>query len=234
MHGEGTTTLGDRGSAGPFGLPTVAAGGQPSVPKEQHPAAAAALPRVRKPATVRCLGAVDVAALAALVQRVSDKAWQREDARKENDYDCFHHTRHIVFRFIEGNRSPWHYYSTPIWQVWRPWLVRVMREAVVSYGFAAPTYPKAMLARLQAGHGIDTHCDGEGSHPFTHRIHVPLFTNSRATLTVDDSQFHLRTGCAYEVNNLVQHCVHNGGENDRIHFVFEVFDQPRWGSQAST
>lgn len=192
-------------------------------------ALSAPLPRVRKPATVRCLGAVDVSALTALVKRLSEKAWQREDAQKENDYDCFHHTRHIVFRFIEGNNCPRRHYSRPIWHVWRPLLARAMAEATASYRFAEPVYPKAMLARLQAGHGIDAHSDGEGSHPLTHRIHVPLVTNSRATLTVGDSQFHLRVGHAYEVNNLATHCVHNGGEDDRVHFIFEVFDQRAGG-----
>ena len=182
------------------------------------------LSRVRKPATVRCLGAVDVSALAGLVERMSEKAWQFEDARKENDYHCFHHTRHVVFRFIEGNRCPWRHYSNPIWEIWRTWLLPVMREATARYGFREPIYPKAMLARLQAGHGIDAHVDGEGSHPLTHRIHVPLFTNAEAVLTVDGSRFHLCAGQAYEVNNLALHSVHNGGANDRIHFVFEVFD----------
>ncbi len=86
---------------------------------------APALPRVEKPALVRCLGAVDVEALRA----------------------------------------------------------RVMAQAAAPYGCAEPVYPKAMLARLAAGHRIDRHMDGEGSHPLTHRIQVPLQTNPRATLT---------------------------------------------------
>ena len=182
------------------------------------------LPVARKPATVQCLGAVDVSTLAGLVERLSEKAWQLENARKENDYRCFHHTRHMTFRFIEANRNPWRYYSMPLWKVWRSWLLPVMRKATAPYGFREPVYPKAILARLQAGYDIDAHTDGEGSHPLTHRIHVPLFTNSKAVLTVDGARFHLRAGQAYEVNNLAVHSVHNGGANDRIHFVFEVFD----------
>ena len=46
----------------------------------------------------------------------------------------------------------------------------------------------------------------------------------RATLTVDGADFHLDAGCAFEVNDLVPHSAFNGGEEDRIHFVFEVFE----------
>ena len=181
-------------------------------------------PRVEKPASVRRLGAVDVDALRAHVERLSEKVWRQEDAAKENDYFCFTHTRHIVFRFIPGNRTPLHYYSTPIWTIWQRWLLPVMAQAAAPYGYTEPVYPKAMLARLAAGHGIDRHVDGEGSHPLTHRIHVPLQTNPRATLTVDDTDFHLEYGHAFEVNNLAPHGVFNGGEEDRIHFIFEVFE----------
>ena len=181
-------------------------------------------PRVEKPDLVRRLGAVDTDALRARVGRISEKVWRQEDAAKENDYFCFTHTRHIVFRFIHGNRTPLHYYSMPIWTVWRRWLLPVMAQAAAPYGYAEPVYPKAMLARLAAGHGIDRHVDGGGSHPLTHRIHVPLQTSPRATLTVDDTDFHLEDGQAFEVNNLVPHGAFNGGEEDRVHFIFELFE----------
>ena len=182
------------------------------------------LPRVEKPDRVRHLGAVDVAELRAHVGRLSEKVWRQEDAVKETDYFCFTHTRHIVFRFIHRNRTPLCHYSMPIWTVWKQWLLPVMAQAAAPYGYAEPVYPKAMLARLAAGHGIDRHVDGEGSHPLTHRIHVPLETNPRATLTVMDTDFHLEAGHAFEVNNLLEHSVFNGGGEDRIHFVFEVFE----------
>ena len=167
---------------------------------------------------------MDADALRVHVGRLSEKVWRQEDAAKENDYFCFTHTRHVVFRFIPGNRTPLRYYSQPIWRVWQRWLLPVMAQAAAPYGYAEPVFPKAMLARLAAGHGIDPHVDGEGSHPLTHRIHVPLQTNPRATLTVNGTDFHLEYGHAFEVNNLVSHGVFNGGEEDRIHFIFEVFE----------
>ncbi len=179
---------------------------------------------VSKPATVRRLGRVDPSALAAVVGRLSDEAWRREDSAKENDFGCFHHTRHVVFRFIARNLDPGNFYSNTGWRVWRRWLEPLMDRAAGAYGFRQPVFPKAMLARLEAGQRIDMHKDGEGSHPLVHKIHIPLQTNPRAVLVVDGVRVHLASGYAWEVNNLVPHGAFNGGDRDRIHFIFEVFE----------
>ena len=184
----------------------------------------ARLPRVSKPARVRPLGAVGVGELRRRVARLSETVWRREDAAKENDFPCFHHTRHVIFRFIAGNRDPRRFYSHPIWALWQPMLVPVLARAAAPYGYADPVYPKVMLARLAAGHGIDRHVDRGGSNPFVHKVHLPLETNPRAVLTVDGKDFHLAAGRAWEVNNLAPHGAFNGGEADRIHLVFEVFE----------
>lgn len=180
-------------------------------------------PAVRKPVGVRPLGPVNIAPLRAMLERLSDNVWDREDERKDNDFPCFHHTRHIIFRFIDGNHDARRFRSYPGWTIWHRSLLPVMTEASAAYGFPNPAYPKAMLARLAAGHGIDRHVDGAGSNLHTHKIHVPLRTEPAAVLTVDNVDYHLEEGHAYEVNNIVPHGAYNGGLRDRIHFIFEVF-----------
>ena len=179
---------------------------------------------VAKPDSVRRLGPVDVAPLRAQVARLSEKVWNRENAVKENGYFCFAHTRHIVFRFIPPGLTGIRFYSRPLWNLWQRWLLPVMAQAAAPYGYARPVYPKAMLARLAAGRGIDLHEDRGGMNPLVHKIHVPLETNPRATLTVAGAAFHLEAGYAFEVNNLASHGAFNGGGQDRIHFIFEVFE----------
>ena len=61
---------------------------------EQHD-----LRHVEKPHAVRRLGVVDVAALSEQVARLSERVWNKENAVRENDFFCFTHTRHIIFRF---------------------------------------------------------------------------------------------------------------------------------------
>ena len=180
---------------------------------------------VKKPTTVQKLTSVDVTALKAIVSKVSESVWNREDSNKENAFDCFHHTRHIVFRFIEGMQDHRVSYSRQLWPMWQGAIQPIMDQVVSEYGFAEPEFPKVMLARLSAGYGIDPHRDGAGSNLYTHKIHIPLFTNSGATFFVDGQSFHLEEGTAYEVNNLTTHGVRNDGKTDRIHLIFEVFDR---------
>ena len=190
------------------------------------------LPRVEKPDVVRYLGPVDVETLWVEVERLSEKVWQQEDAVKENNFFCFAHTRHVIFRFIPHNRTPLCYYSNPAWMVWQRYLLPVMTQAAAPYGYVKPIYPKAMLARLAAGRGIDLHVDSEASNPLVHKIHVPLRTNPRALLIVDDVAFHLEAGHAWEVNNLAPHGAFNGGDLDRIHLIFEVYEGAAEGSPS--
>lgn len=180
---------------------------------------------VEKPHSVRSLGAVDTGPLKSLVARLSEATWDREDRDKENDFFCFHSTRHIIFRFIRANREAEAFYDTPAWPLWRPVLEPVMRAAIRPYGFAEPEFPKAMLARLAAGQVIDRHVDGAGSNLTTHKIHVPLVTNDEALFETNGEVVHLSEGHAYEVNNVAPHAARNGGAEDRIHLIFEVFDR---------
>lgn len=179
---------------------------------------------VTKPDTIRDLGPIDVAQLTAIVAKVSENVWAREDADKENTFTCFHHTRHIVFRFIEGMRDHRISYSRQIWPAWQGLLLPLMQQAIQPYGFVQPEFPKVMLARLSAGYGIDPHKDGAGSNLYTHKIHIPLITNPQATFYVDGQSFFLQMGRAYEVNNIKTHGVKNAGADDRIHLIFEVYD----------
>ena len=179
---------------------------------------------VQKPHAVRELQPVDIGRLQTAVDRISDQVWAMEDEQKENAFDCFHHTRHIIFRFIEGFRDHRVSYDRPLWPAWQGLVTPVLQQAVASYGFREPQFPKVMLARLAAGYGIDRHVDGGGSNLYTHKIHVPLRTSDKAAFIVGDESFYLREGIAYEVNNLRPHAVNNNGDRDRIHLIFEVFE----------
>jgi hypothetical protein len=180
--------------------------------------------RVVKPDTIRTLGPVDASALKDVVSRLSERVWTLEDERKENTFAVFHDTRHIILRFIEGNRDHRRFYSNPVWGALCGHVVPIMDQATRAYGFGAPAYPKVMLARLKAGAVIDRHSDGGGSNLFTHKIHVPIQTNDGVRILVEDQPFYLQEGYAYELNNIARHAVENRGQTDRIHLVFEVFD----------
>lgn len=182
------------------------------------------LPKVRKPRPVRALGPVDISDLLNTVSRLSENAWTREDTDKPNGFACFHHTQHMIFRFIPANEDARQFVNFASWPIWRPLLLPIMHRAIEPYGFTRPVFPKAMLARLLPGYQIDLHRDGAGANLHVHKIHVPLQTNSETRFLFEDGEHKLDPGMAYEVNNIVRHGGRNGGVDPRIHFIFEVFD----------
>ena len=180
-------------------------------------------PLVRKPPEgIRLLGPVDVEPLESILGNLTDEVWREEDKNKPNNFEVFHHVRHVIFRFcaFEDIRK---FRSNPGWRIWRDSLLAVMNQASTAFGFLDPVYPKAMFASLAAGSGIDPHTDGGLATRHAHKIHVPVRTEPAATLTVGDVTQHLRKGYAYEVNNTLLHAAFNGGVRERVHFIFEVY-----------
>ena len=86
---------------------------------------------VTKPPFVSDLGPVDITVVRELVRRLSERVWHLENERKENNFPVFHHTRHIIFRFIEGMRDHRCYYSCPIWNVWQNHLFPLLDQVVL-------------------------------------------------------------------------------------------------------
>ena len=184
----------------------------------------AGLPQVTKPDGFRDLGPIDVAELVARVRAIPEQVWIEQNARKENAMPVFSHTRHIILRFIPGNEDALVHYSKPLWPEWEALLVPLMMQAIRPYGFEAPVFAKVMFARLAAGGEIGWHRDGAGSNLTTHKIHIPVITNPAAVLRDMRRDYHLALGHAYELNNLERHSGSNGGTEDRIHLIFEVYD----------
>lgn len=179
---------------------------------------------VRKPETIKDLGPVNIEPLLSLLRKLPDCYWQNEDQYKENKFDVFHSTQHIVFRFIENFKDPRNFYSEPSWNLFQHSLLPLMNDVASRYGYSQPQFPKAMLARLYAGAKIDKHKDKGNSNGYVHKIHVPLLSSPAVRFLEGHQAFYLKPGNAYEVNNLIAHGVVNDSEQDRVHFIFELFD----------
>jgi hypothetical protein len=183
-----------------------------------------ALRPVELPDFFRDLGELDVNAVVGLLSSLSERFWLIEDERKENAFPVFHHTRHLILRFIGDVRDPRTWYERPLWQMLRPAVEPVMLGAVDGYEFRAPVFPKVMFARLAARASVDRHIDGGDSNMLTHKIHVPIVSHPDVTFEIAGVRRHLEVGHAYEVNNVKPHGVENPTDVDRIHLIFEVFD----------
>ena len=186
----------------------------------------------RKTASVRQLGKVDIDDLVVAVRAIPEAVWDAENASKPNKFDALDRTRHIVFRFVDSPRDWRASHDRPLWAQWREQLLPVMEQATRPYGYAHAAYPRVMLARMAPGGIIHPHVDANPAAKWPHKIHVPLLTNDRVGFLVGDTIHHFPAGQAVEVNNLGRHAVHNAGDTDRVHLIFEYYDvdqpDPGW------
>ena len=177
-----------------------------------------------KPKTVALLGEVDIAPALDLLEKLPASYWRTQNQSKQNNYPVFHSTDHIVMRFVDSNEDPRSFTTHLSWNLFGAVLLPVMSAVSAYLDITNPVYPKAMLARLKAQSVIDPHIDHGSSHALVHKIHVPLVSHADVEFLVGGTSSCLRPGYAYEVNNLIEHGASNATSNDRIHFVFEVFD----------
>jgi len=177
-----------------------------------------------KTKSIRELGEIDISQIKNWVHKLSEAVWKKETQSRENDFDCFHHTQHIIFRFPDNLRDRTVVHSNPIWKIWKPILEPILTQAVAPYGYKNGAIKAVMLAKLKAGYGIDAHRDGSPSYYFLHKIHIPIDTNDNVDFFIDPNHYNLKEGMAYEVNNIVSHSVMNNGSTDRIHLIFEYME----------
>lgn len=55
------------------------------------------------------------------------------------------------------------------------------------------------------------------------RFHLPVLTNPRATLILDEEEFHFQEGIIYFFNKGCVHAADNRGDTPRYHFVFDMW-----------
>lgn len=186
----------------------------------------------RKTTSVRRLGAVDIGPLKAAVLALPEDVWDAENASKPNKFEVLDQARHIVFRFIDTPRDWRGSHDRPSWHSWRNLLEPVLQQSVRAYGYARGVFPRVMLARMPAGGVIHPHVDANPAAKWPHKIHVPLLTNPAVVSCFGGALHHFPEGQAVEVDNLGPHWVHNGGDGERIHLIFEYYDpdqpDPAW------
>lgn len=186
----------------------------------------------RKTTSIRPLGPVDIVGIRDAILAIPESTWDAENADKPNKFEALDKTRHIVFRFIDNFRDWRHSHDRPQWSEWKDRLLPVMEQAVRPYGYTRAEYPRVMLARMAPGGIIHPHVDANPAAKWPHKIHVPILTNPKVGFLIGNSVHHFPEGEAVEVNNLGLHAVQNSGDTDRIHLIFEYYDQdqpdPDW------
>jgi len=170
---------------------------------------------------IRALGPVNHTALKDAVMALDEKVWFEDDL---SDWQPMRgDTRSVVLLFCDGwepividKRSGWPHLNEQV----VPLATDIIEDNYTPGGRVL----RAMIAKLIAGGTIHPHVDAHPSFSVGHRIHVPLQTNDEVQFIVDDERVIMEEGKAYELNNLLNHGVYNGGKEDRIHLIFDYMD----------
>lgn len=167
------------------------------------------------------LGPVEMDALRAAILSQDEAAWHEQEQR-QSDYEVHQQTESIVLVFTDGSGWPSVEVSKqPGWDRLADAAVPVMHDIIGRFYPAGGTIIRAMAAKLLAGSIIRPHRDSHPSFHNSHRIHVPITTNTRVRFMVDGRPYQLQVGRAYELNNQKTHSVMNKGMEDRITFIFD-------------
>jgi hypothetical protein len=82
---------------------------------------------------------------------------------------------------------------------------------------------QAMLTNLRAGIVIPRHRDKGPLTKKTHRIHVPVTTNSGCIFSVGEEYRNLEAGHIWIIDNVNKyHSVENNGDSDRVHLIIDA------------
>ena len=151
--------------------------------------------------------------------------WAAADAVKPNRFGVFRNAaEHIVFQYPVDLASHDRSALSPAWRAWAADITPVIEHATRGYRYARGRTARIMLARLRAGAAIARHVDASRSAETPHKIHVPVVTDPGVRFLIGDGDYTLERGRAYEVNNRRPHAVRNESAIDRVHLIFDYFD----------
>lgn len=177
------------------------------------------------------IGKVKISKLKLIVQGLKTEDWDTDEDFNMNynkskvaKNGALTNTKHIIYRFTNKRLNPYEYIESERWENVSDILLPIMNKATAYLDYTNKYYPKVMLANLPSKNFIPPHIDGDKMGYIPHKIHIPIQTNKEAFFFLENEKLNLEEGKAYEVNNGKRHGVTNGGDNDRIHLIFECLD----------
>ncbi|RLA51335.1 MAG: hypothetical protein DRR42_10675 [Gammaproteobacteria bacterium] len=162
----------------------------------------------------------NAAPLISAVLQLSEDTWLQDQSRQTN-YHVHSQTQSLVLLFCEGEWPDMQVEKRSAWDHLGNQAIPVMREILDRHYNRGGVILRAMAAKLIPHGTIEQHTDNHPSFACAHRIHVPIITNPDAIFLVGGKQVTMDVGKGYEINNQMPHRVHNGGDTDRIHFIFD-------------
>ena len=169
--------------------------------------------------SLRDLGAVDSSDLIEKVLDQDEESWKANQFR-QNEYEVHTQTESLVMVFCDG-WPEMEVTKESAWDDLKETAVPLMRHIIDNFYPPGGTVIRAMAAKLKAGGIISPHRDIHPSFVHSHRIHIPVTTNSGVRFMINGRPHRFKVGHAYEINNQKNHSVMNKGSEDRITFIFD-------------
>jgi len=178
------------------------------------------------------LGDVDSAALIDSILQLDDEAWL-QNVNRQSDYEVHKQTQSVVLVFCDGPMDDLEVSKQAGWDLLADAAIPVMHDLIGRFYPPGGVIIRAMAAKLLSGGRINPHFDSHATFRRSHRIHVPITTNSRVRFMIDGKPFRMEVGKAYEINNQKTHSVMNSGSEDRITFIFDYLPPDQVTTRAS-
>jgi len=165
-------------------------------------------------------GSIDVTALIEAAVKIPDATWDG-DMMVQKANPTHAETRVLLFFWPDDVSDASTGAPQPAWEEYKDLVQPVVDKIKGIYGEGSA--PRAMLANLRPGAAIVPHTDTGGALRGSHRLHVPLQTNSDVDFIVNGDRKEMKIGRLYEFNNQLQHSVSNLGTESRIHLIIDYY-----------
>jgi len=208
----------------------------------------------------RVLGKVDVSKLRELVKATPEAVWQ-EGAERAKRYAVHKYTATIALRFGADRIRDWKkadnpYEGTlktmellnqygemnynPHWPTYKAAIQPILEYIQSKFDNKKGIWLRVLLVRLTAGKKVDIHRDNGLWMRMSHRIHIPVFTDSKVQFHASNKPKTYRgnafkeadiilpvqkPGSVVELNNANIHYVHNTSPKDRVHMICDYMPE---------
>lgn len=179
------------------------------------------------------LGKFSLGAIHKAILALDDDAWLLNTYRQKA-YEVHRDTQSVVLVFTDGSGWPDIEISKETgWELLAEQAVPLMNEIIGRHYPPGGAIVRAMAVKLPPGGSIQSHRDKHPSFFYSHRVHIPIVTNSKVRFMLDGQRHSLEVGKVYEINNQKPHSVTNAGNEERINFIFDYLPPQHLGQGAS-
>lgn len=151
----------------------------------------------------------------------NDLNWSEYKGRKNTKGIASYHTETIPLMYSPDQCSD---YGPEKHEHYEQFSLDIMKICKIAGESIGPVLEKSsMLTRMNPGGVIKPHRDRGPVTKKTHRIHIPIITNSLCIFTVGGISMNLKPGEMWVIDNTDRiHEVNNDGPNHRIHMIVDA------------